>query len=137
MHVKRFQKGFTLIELMIVVAVIGLLATVALPIYQDFVIRSKVAELVLTASGYTTSISEKAEVDISIGAAGVGLTVVPAGKVSGGSITDDGIVTVFGDVNTVGTAVTIVLTPTLIVGNRQVTWVCTGTPARFVPANCR
>lgn len=122
---------------MIVVAVIGILAMVALPIYQDFVIRSRVAELVLVASGYTTSISEKAEVDIAIDAAGVGLTVVAAGKVSGGSITDDGIVTVFGDASTVGTTVTIILTPTLLVANRQVTWVCTGNPKRFVPPNCR
>lgn len=134
---KRMQRGFTLLELMIMVAIIGILAAIGLFAYQDFVIRARVSELVLVASGYTTSISEKADVEMSIGTSGVGLTVIVAGKVSGGSITDDGIVTVSGDATTVGTAVTIVLTPTLIVENRQVTWVCTGTPKKFVPANCR
>ncbi len=55
---RTLQKGFTLIELMIVVAIIGILAAVALPAYQDYTVRAKVSEVVLAASSCRTSITE-------------------------------------------------------------------------------
>ena len=51
---KAIEQGFTLMELMIVVAIIGILAAVAFPAYQDYTIRAKVSELILAASGYRT-----------------------------------------------------------------------------------
>src|SRR5437868_12167622 len=99
---KTIQKGFTLIELMIVVAIIGILAAVALPAYQDYTIRAKVSELILSASGFRTSVTEKAQVDSTITSAGVGLTVTPVGKITGGSVTDDGSITMAGTTASAG-----------------------------------
>ena len=132
------MRGFTLIELMLVVAIIGILAAIALPAYNDYTIRSKVSELVLHASGFKTTIAEKASTDATAASAGIGLTVSPSGKVVGGSITDAGVIQVVGDNATVGTAVTVILTPSMSGG--KMVWACsTGNPAtyKYVPAECR
>ena len=60
---RSVQKGFTLIELMIVVAIIGILAAVALPAYQDYTVRSKVSELIIAASSPKSLISEAFQSD--------------------------------------------------------------------------
>lgn len=132
---KKMQKGFTLIELMIVVAIIGILAAVALPAYQDYTIRAKVSELILAASGYRTSVTEKAQIDASTASAGIGLTVATAGKVSAGTVTDAGVIRIDGNSAQIGTSVSLTLTPSMSGGT--VVWSCTGAPSKYFPASCR
>ena len=67
---KAVQKGFTLIELMIVVAIIGILAAVALPAYQDYTARAKMSEAILAASACRTSVTETAQSAPALPAAG-------------------------------------------------------------------
>jgi type IV pilus assembly protein PilA len=135
---KRVQKGFTLVELMLIVGIIGIMAAIALPTYQNFTVRTKVSELLLTASSFKMAVAEKAQDDGALASAGVGLTVVPSGKVSGGSVTNDGIVTVSGNAATLGVAVTITLTPSRGLDGKVV-WVCSTAAATFkyVPKQCQ
>src|SRR5258708_10334548 len=67
---KAFQKGFTLIELMIVVAIIGILAAVALPAYQDYTARAKMSEAIRAASACRTSVTETVQSAAVLPAAG-------------------------------------------------------------------
>jgi type IV pilus assembly protein PilA len=137
---KTVQKGFTLIELMIVVAIIGILAAVALPAYQDYTIRAKVSELILAASGVRTGISEKFQTDPSSTAtAGVGATIPIVGKIASASVTDEGLVNVYGSTasSSVGQAVTVTMTPDYNTDTGTITWSCTGSPSKYLPATCR
>ncbi len=132
------RRGFTLIELMIIVAIIGILTAIALPAYQTYTIRSKVSELLLVASSFRVGVAEKGVSDGTMGSAGAGLTIVTGGRVAGGSVTDAGVITVLGSNGTIGTDVTIVMTPSLI--GRAMIWSCgsgTSTTWRYVPPECR
>ena len=71
---RRAQAGFTLIELMIVVAIIGILAAVALPAYQDYTVRAKISEVILSASSCRTGITEA----VQTSAANIPATALPA-----------------------------------------------------------
>ncbi len=132
---KQLQKGFTLIELMIVVAIIGILAAVALPAYQDYTIRAKVSELMLAASGFRTSVTEKAQVDNTLVSAGSGLSVTTVGKITSGTVSLGGVIAISGTTASAGAAVTVTMTPTFTGGT--LTWACVGTPSKYFPASCR
>ena len=137
---KKASAGFTLIELMIVVAIIGILAAVALPAYQDYTVRAKVSELILAASNAKTAVSEFAQAEGTLGGSGTGLTIPTEGAyVTSGSVTGAGVITVTGSQADLGaeSAVTIVLTPTRNASG-VVTWDCSSTSAaKYLPATCR
>ncbi len=97
---KMIQKGFTLIELMIVVAIIGILAAVALPAYQDYTVKARVSEVILAAStcrtGISDAVSNSPVADISA-VLPKSCDVVPTKMVVKGSASANGIITIEGD----------------------------------------
>ena len=138
---KRIQKGFTLIELMIVVAIIGILAAVALPAYQDYTIRARVSEGLVQASGIKTTVAENIAAN--------GGTVAASGNCAGantsvgGEVTtlacDDatGAITVTMSAKAAGASFT--LTPTAAAGS-PTSWACAAagtTDAKYLPNSCR
>ena len=155
---KRIQNGFTLIELMIVVAIIGILAAVALPAYQDYTVRARVSEAVLAASQCRTAVSEyyqtAAALPTTANAFGCGEgTANPTQYVALIGTSTAGVITVTMSANTVlpvavrGTMLT--LTPTAADGTAvpappvQVGgFLCgpaaaTPIPVKFLPGSCR
>jgi len=139
---KRVQQGFTLIELMIVVAIIGILAAVALPAYQDYTTRAKVSEVIVMASPAKLAVAETASSlgDLaSVTAATSGYSFPGATKYVSNITIDDNTGVIHATSIVPNATGEIVLTPTAVGGAGQLTWRCTTTIAKttYVPAECR
>ena len=141
--VKKVQAGFTLIELMIVVAIIGILAAVALPAYQDYTVRGRVSELAIMGSSMKATVTENIAnnggsiIATNDHCVGVNAGAVTANTASAACAPATGKITVTGTADK-AKGVILVLTPTA--GAGAVSWKCTvadDTKHKYVPAECR
>ena len=142
-NIQNNQKGFTLIELMIVVAIIGILAAVALPAYQDYTIRAKVSEgLAVSASAkvaVTETIQDRGATATQLGSydnASVGYAGASSKYVASVNVAA-GVITVITQDTGAPTDVQFTLTPTIVTGATE--WVCAQTAGigAHVPGECR
>ena len=135
------QQGFTLIELMIVVAIIGILAAVAIPAYQDYTIRAKVTEGLSLASAGKTAVSEYFASNGTIPTTNADAGMATSQTISGNSV--DSVEVIAGGVIQVVFSTTQIAASTLQLrpqtAGGKVVWDCTGgdLEGRYRPSSCR
>ncbi len=138
--IKKVQAGFTLIELMIVIAIIGILAAVGFPAYQDYTVRAQVSEGVILASQGKSAISEWASSKGALpGSADYTPNTTTGKYVSGVAWDGTSIIATFGaGGNAVLNGGTIQLDATLDAASGSITWACTSSlDDKYLPTTCK